>query len=618
MKKHALCALVLAAFFTRLSPAQELRHLDQVQALQDYPSLEAWLGRASELRAHILVSAGLWPRPERPALRTLVGEPLQRAGYQVSALALETLPGFFLAGNLYVPAGKQAPFPAVLSPHGHWKGGRFEDGDRASVVARAVNLARQGYVVLTYSMIGYNENEKLFPHRFDEPRYQLWGFGALGLQLWNSLCALDFLTSQPDVDADRIGVTGASGGGTQTFLLTAVDPRVKVSIPVNMVSAHFQGGCICENAPLLRLHTHNVEIASLAAPRPLLLISTSGDWTRNTPRLEYPAIRSIYRLFDAEEKVANAHLYYPHNYNRESREAAYSWLARWLLGKPAPAPEEPLNEEDRQVPPVSLPPGSASVEELFRLFVERAKTQIEQARPQTWSNIFRYREVFGAALRHVLEAEIPAERAKYQVFRSSTPVQSRHALLIVQGADGPAARAQEIAEGYSKRGGNAFLLSLAAEAPFQPDINYWTTYNPTPAARKVALIRAAIESVLGRPGISSLDLLGMAGTGSLVLLARSQAEGIRRTFLDFAGENAEALARDDDQAYLGDLFIPLLRRGGDLKTAMMMAVPTPLTVWNLPEGSLRAWWRAVYAAAGAGELITFPSQTAPEVSDFLP
>ena len=127
-------------------------------------------------------------------------------------MVLETWPGFYLTGTLYRPTSGSGPFPAILSAHGHWEGGRFEDTELASVPGRAVSLARQGYVVFSYSMVGYNETSDRFPHRFSAPAYELWGFSAMGLQLWNSIRALDFLAEQPDVDPERIGMTGASGG----------------------------------------------------------------------------------------------------------------------------------------------------------------------------------------------------------------------------------------------------------------------------------------------------------------------------------------------------------------------------------------------------------------------
>ena len=131
----------------------------------------------------------------------------------------ESLPGFLVTGNLYRPPGA-GPFPAVLSPHGHWTYGRLENTDTVSGPGRAINLARQGFVVFTYDMIGYADSRQL-THAFGGRRENLWGLSLSGLQLWDSIRALDFLDSLPFVRHDGYGATGESGGGTQTFLLAA-------------------------------------------------------------------------------------------------------------------------------------------------------------------------------------------------------------------------------------------------------------------------------------------------------------------------------------------------------------------------------------------------------------
>ena len=341
MKTHiasttVLAAALLSAVLSAQIPATDARnttipHTDFHFTMPKYATLPEWEAHKAHLQRQILVAAGLYPLPEKTPLHPEISGRIERGDYSIEKVSLETMPGYYLGGSLYRPLKPAGKVPAVLTPHGHWTYGRLENSDGYSGPALGVNLARQGYVAFAYDMVGYNDTLQT-EHRFSSPTYQLWSFTPLGLQLWNSIRALDFVESLPEVDGQRIAVAGASGGATQTLLLAAVDARVRATAPVNMVSFIMQGGCQCENAPGLRIGTSNVEIAAMMAPRPVLLVSATGDWTRNVPREEYPAMRSIYALYKQPENLAVVQFQAEHNFNQRSREAVYGFFARHLLG----------------------------------------------------------------------------------------------------------------------------------------------------------------------------------------------------------------------------------------------------------------------------------------------
>jgi dienelactone hydrolase len=316
-----------------LKPEQGKAVLDA--ALAQFPNRESWDSYARHVRERIQQGAGLAPWPRRTPLNPIIRARRVYDGYTVENVAFESVPGYFVTGNLFRPLNTKPPYAVVLATHGHaGKIKRPEDYDQyarfaPSMQARCAALARMGAVVLSVDMFGMGDS---ILEVGEEAHRQTF---SMTIQAWDNMRAIDFLLSLKGVDPHRIAVTGESGGGTQAFLLTALDSRVTVSVPVVMVSACFFGGCPCESGlPIHRSDDHfanNAMIAGLAAPRPMLVVSDGKDWTTNVPKVEYPFLQKIYAYYGAEGNVQNVHLPMEgHDYGPSKRAAMYHFMAERL------------------------------------------------------------------------------------------------------------------------------------------------------------------------------------------------------------------------------------------------------------------------------------------------
>lgn len=621
--RTALAMLSLLCLLGMRVPAQEipatdrrmaeLRHLDLHYEFSGAPSREAWERRAEQLRGQILASAGLLPMPEKAPIRATIFGKLDRGDYTVEKVYFESFPGFYVTGNLYRPKTVSGKAPAVLCTHGHWTYGRLENQTLNSGPGRAAAFARQGYVAFSYDMVGYNDSAAI-SHRFAighreniVDRNALWSVNLLGLQLWNSIRSIDFLLTLPEVDPQRIACTGESGGGTQTFLLMAVDPRIAVASPVNMVSFYMQGGSLCENAPNLRIDTNNVEIASTMAPRPMGMIAATGDWTKETLTEEHPAVRNIYRLFGAEDKLAVARIDAPHNYNQESRENVYGWFAHWMLGR---AERTPIKERGANVSPITdllvyfsrpRPANELNEEQLADALIAAARKQLAEAQPRTAAEISAYRARFGATLTNSILAEFPAPGdvlssspaaagGKEELILSRKGCGDRVGVSLYASAgpksDGPVAvfissDTNETAVDEAARrlaGSHRAVLRVtpfAGGRKIPENIKFFTTYNRTDEANRIQDLLTALAWAKGRYPNARLHLIGHGQAGLWALLARAFAPRIDQTIVDVAGFDSES-----DDAFSRALPIPGLRRAGDFTTAVTIAPLAPLFIHN--------------------------------------
>jgi dienelactone hydrolase len=276
-------------------------------------------------------------------------------------------------------------------------------------------------VVFHYDMIGYADSQGIkhilrsgvpAEDGFADAEAELRLQSLMGLQTWNSIRALDFLESLGDVDPKRLACTGASGGGTQTFLLAAIDDRLAAAFPAVMVSTAMQGGCVCENCSLLRVGTGNIELAGLFAPKPMAL-SAANDWTKEIATKGAPELKKLYQLLGAESKFAyQAWLEHGHNYNQLAREFMYTWFHEHLLGekKPitepkfVPVPPKELSVYDDQHP---RPKDELPAHLLRKKLTISSDTQIKSLLPKDAASLEKYHKLISAAVRAMICDELP-------------------------------------------------------------------------------------------------------------------------------------------------------------------------------------------------------------------
>ena len=652
-----------------------------------------WETRAEELKRRILVSTGMWPMPERTPLNPVIFGKFTRDGITIERVYFESVPGHFVTGLLFRPAQGEGKRPGVLSPHGH--GGRlheysnkqvremitrgqerFEGSGRFPKIARCVQLARMGCVVFIYDMLGYADSVQIsraIAHGYSDPRPELenserWGLfttqaelrlqSVMGIQSWNSIRALDFLESLPDVDPTRLAVTGGSGGGTQTILLCATDDRPVVAFPQGMVSTSMQGGCTCENCSLLRIGTGNVELAALFAPKPQAM-TAANDWTKAMMEDGYPELQKLYGMLgDKKDVFCNDYPNYPHNYNYVTRAVMYSWFNKYLnLGL-----EEPIVEEDYEVLTPEdhavwndehpAPPSGVEYEvSLTKQLAERDDALLAKLTPTDENSLSEYRRVVGGALETIIGRGIPKaediqrtkvekeEQAGYLFFKdilrltthdeefpiiSFFPQTTNWNGKVVLWIDGdgkaallddqqqPTAQVRQLIDaGFAVMGADLLyqgeFLSPGEEFKETPKVEnprafagYTFGYNHTVFASRVHDILTLIAFVKGdEHAPESIALVGTNGAGPLVAAARAIAgESVDRAAVVTDGFRFTQLT-----SFRDPLFIPGVVKYGDVPGLLSLSAPQPL--WIGGEGeSVPEIVTKTYEAAGAADKVS--------------
>jgi dienelactone hydrolase len=694
-----LCTSALALALAGLAAAQE--STDKAQPPRDsrlgkpkdyngyFPwtppkSLAEWQKRRREVREQVLVANGLWPMPRKTPLSPVIHGKIDRDGYSVEKVFFASLPGFYVTGNLYrprtadgkLPGGK---LPGVLCPHGHWTNGRFyetsdqeatnqikqgaektKEGAKYPLQARCAQLARMGCVVFHYDMIGYADSTQL-THRegFKDAEAELRQQSFMGLQTWDSIRALDFLLSLPEVDPARVGVTGASGGGTQTFILCAVDDRPAVAFPAVMVSTGMQGGCVCENCSYLRVNTGNIELAGLFAPRPLAM-SGANDWTIKIETDGLPQLKALYRLYGVEDKVAaKCWPQFGHNYNQVSREYMYNWFNRHLkLGRPEPVVEKPFVP----VPPKELsvfdeqhprPKDAVELNGLRRYLTAESGKQLQGLFPKDAKGLAELRRVAGTALRVMMSDELPSPGGvEKQLGTADIGLGAKQSLTLGRKGKGEAVPAVQLTgpasdgavvvwihpDGASSLYKDKLLVPAAQEILKKkgrivaPDVfmtgaftrakrvpldkqpnpgfaGYNYGYNRTLLANRVHDILTTVAYARTLPGVKRVHLVGFGKAGPWVVLARGLCgDAVDRTAADLDGFRFEQIVSNDDE-----MMQPGALKYGGLPALAALCAPHELYLHNMKGTGTGRWVRAAYEAGGhADRLRRGEARSSPE------
>jgi dienelactone hydrolase len=493
-------------------------------------------------------------------------------------------------------------------------------------------------VAFSYDMVGYNDTRQVDHNFAANPTNQLWQISLMGLQTWNSIRALDFLSSLADVDQSRLACTGESGGGTQTFMLGSVDDRLAAQAPIVMVSHSMQGGCLCENAPGLRVTYSNMEIAAQAAPRRQILVAASGDWTKDTMTVEGPSIERIYKFFGAADQFEYHRFNFGHNYNRTSRQAVYTAFDRWLLKRDGSETVQEIafkKEPDAalKVFPGELPKEAKSESEFIQSLIAMAQTQFKKLEPDSVESFQRFRSVYEPAWRHSLQvSEVAAgdletdvkvsaknnelQTAQFLLSNAKTgqelpcvsfvPNEAKHDIVLALAhPDGIAAF---LSEGGQPKGMAALAASLgvpviafdafgtgALALPKKNGrnyaANYFTTYNKTDSqerAQDIAAICAYARKEF--PG-KRVALCGIGRAGLWALLAAPSA--------DLVAADCDAIDETSDAALLAqDIFTPGLRRLGSFQGIASLIFPKPILLHNTGSSFEAGFIQKLYKQTG--------------------
>ena len=313
------------------------------RCLADIRTLDDWKARRGEYREQLFEMLGLSPRPPRTPLKPVVTGRVEHPDFVVENLQFQSRPGLYVTGNLYLPKKRSGPLPTILyvCGHGRVKQNGVSYGNKVHYQHHGAWFARNGYACLTIDTLQLGEIEGIHHGTY---RYGKWwwnarGYSPAGVEAWNCIRALDYLQSRPEVDGDRIGVTGRSGGGAYSWWVAALDDRIQVAVPVagitdlenHVVDGCVEGHCDC----MFQVNTFGwdfAQVAALLAPRPLLISNSDKDgiFPLDGVIRIHTQVRRIYELHGQGKQLGLQITEGPHRDTQELRVHAFHWFNRFL------------------------------------------------------------------------------------------------------------------------------------------------------------------------------------------------------------------------------------------------------------------------------------------------
>ncbi len=368
------------------------------RCLADVSTLEDWNARRETYRRQLQEMLGLWPMPERTDLQAQVTGRVEHPQFTVERVQFQSRPGLYVTGNLYVPKGLERPAPAILyvCGHGNIKKNGISYGAKSHYQHHGGWFARNGYVCLIIDTLQLGEIEGLHHGTFREGMWW-WlsrGYTPAGVEAWNGIRALDYLQSRPEVDRDRLGVTGRSGGGAYSWWVAALDERIKAAVPVagitdlenHVVDGVVEGHCDC----MFMVNTYRwdyAQVAALIAPRPLLLSNTDKDSIFPLEGIVrvHAQVRRIYNLNKAGDKLGLLITEGPHKDTQDLQVPAIRWFNRFLKGDESPVENTAIRLfEPEQLRVFSELPLDQRNTRIHDTFVDRAKAPAVPTSPADW------------------------------------------------------------------------------------------------------------------------------------------------------------------------------------------------------------------------------------------